>query len=203
MKLSEEVFTKALNKGIISLYEEELIEKLRNLNYCGLPLSIILLCKEFCNGECYRMSMNISRAMEHFTLVHGDVNFLPLNNEYPNHSWVEKDGFVYDTSNGFKWNKDLYYLLFEPKIREVYNEESVKDYKDYKEVLKHADDIEDMTSMKLIIQYIEFLETENPTLNYKRLQQEIDIWREKNSVFDRLPDKVIRQYKKSLMNTNK
>ena len=44
--------------------------------------------------------------MNHFHLVHGDINCIEKNDEYPNHSWVEKDGFVYDTTDGFKWEKN-------------------------------------------------------------------------------------------------
>ena len=117
MKIPQEVMVNALQEGKILPYEEELISKLRNLTYRGFPLSIILFCKEFCRGECFSMSMNLSRAMEHFTLVHGDVNFIVLDEKDPNHSWVEKDGFVYDTTDGFRWDKDLYYELFQPVVR--------------------------------------------------------------------------------------
>mgnify|MGYP003297928216 CR=1 FL=1 len=131
MKIPQEVMVKALEERKILPYEEELVERLRGLTYRGFPLSIVLFCREFCRGECYSMSMNIYRGMDKFKLVHGDVNFIVLNDEYPNHSWVEKDGFVYDTTDGFRWDKDLYYELFQPVVREVYTEETVKDYEGY------------------------------------------------------------------------
>ena len=112
MRISEKRLIEALANKEILPYEEELIEKLRDLNYRGIPLSIVLLSKELCRGECYVMSMSISRGMDSFTLVHGDVNFLPLNDEYPNHSWVERDGYDYDTTDALRWDTKLYYKLF-------------------------------------------------------------------------------------------
>ena len=179
-------------------HEEELVERLRGLTYRGFPLSIVLFCREFCRGECYSMSMNISRGMDKFKLVHGDVNFIVLNDEYPNHSWVEKDGFVYDTTDGFRWDKDLYYELFQPVVREVYTEETVKDYGDYQRVLSHSHDEVDPLQLQLMIQYIELLETENPYVNSKFLQNEINIWREKHNITDRFSDEAMAEYKKIL-----
>lgn len=203
MKIPQEVMVNALQEGKILPYEEELISKLRNLTYRGFPLSIILFCKEFCRGECYSMSMNLSRAMEHFTLVHGDVNFIVLDEKDPNHSWVEKDGFVYDTTDGFRWDKDLYYELFQPVVREVYDENTVKDYSDYQRVLSHSDDEIELERLKLMIQYIELLESEQPYVNSEFLQKEIDLWREKNNITDRFSDEVMVQYKKILEDLKK
>lgn len=198
MKIENEVLSKALDEGLIQPYEEELVERLRSLSYKGFPLSVVLFCREFCRGECYSMSMNLSRAMDHFTLVHGDVNFISKEKDFPNHSWVERDGFVYDTTDGFKWDKKLYYELFQPEVKEVYDEESVKDYDDYQWVLSHADEEIEMERLKLMIQYIELLETENPYVNCEFLQREIDLWREKNGITDRYSDEVMMQYRKIL-----
>ena len=119
MKVPQDVMIKALKDGKVLPYEDELITKLRDLTYRGFPLSIVLFCREFCRGECYSMSMNLSRAMEHFTLVHGDVNFIVLDEKDPNHSWVEKDGFVYDTTDGFRWDK-IYIMNYSNPLFEKY-----------------------------------------------------------------------------------
>lgn len=203
MKIAQEVMQKALEEGKVLPYEEELVVRLRELNYRGLPLSIILFSREYCRGECYLMSMNISRAMDPFTLVHGDVNFIRENGEYPNHSWVEKDGFVYDTTDGFKWDKELYYSLFQPKVREVYDEISVRDYDDYQYVLSRAEEERDLTTQALMIQYMELLETENPYVNQIFLQNEIDVWRERNGVCEKFSDEVMMEYKKIMTDLQK
>lgn len=203
MKVPQDVMIKALKDGKVLPYEDELITKLRDLTYRGFPLSIVLFCREFCRGECYSMSMNLSRAMEHFTLVHGDVNFIVLDEKDPNHSWVEKDGFVYDTTDGFRWDKDLYYELFKPVVREIYDENTVKNYDDYQRVLSHSDEEIELERLKLMIQYIELLETEQPYVNSEFLQREIDLWREKNNISDRFSDEVMFQYKKILEDLKK
>lgn len=200
MEIPKEVIDDALDKGWILPYEEILVKRLRKLTYRGFPLSIVLFCREFCRGECYSMSMNLSRAMDYFTLVHGDVNFITVNGEYPNHSWLEKDGFVYDTTDGFRWDKGLYYSLFQPQVIEVYDKESVKDYSMYQQVLSHANEQIELIKLKLIIQYMEMLEQEAPSVNYRFLQREIDLWREQNGITDRFPDSTMQEYKRILIN---
>ena len=198
MRISEKQLIKALATKKILPYEEELIEKLRDINYRGIPLSIVLLSSELCRGECYTMSMNLSRAMDNFTLVHGDVNFLPLNDEYPNHSWVERNGFVYDTTDGLRWDKKLYYKLFRPVVREVYDENTVCTYDDYQYVLNRAKKDEDMTVLALMIQHIEDIESSSHYVNNKRLLSEINFWRERNGIIEKFPDEVMTELQKTI-----
>ena len=198
MRISEKRLIEALANKEILPYEEELIEKLRDLNYRGIPLSIVLLSKELCRGECYVMSMSISSRMDSFTLVLGDVNFLSLNDEYPNHSWVERDGFVYDTTDGLRWDKKLYYKLFRPVVREVYDENTVCTYDDYQYVLNRAKKDEDMTVLALMIQHIEDIESSNHYVNNKRLLSEINLWRERNGITEKFPDEVMTELQKTI-----
>ena len=200
MTIPEATINEALNKGWILHYEEDLIKRLRYLNYRGFPLSIVLFSREFCIGECYSMSMNLSRAMDSFKLIHGDVNFITGECDYPKHSWIEKDGYVYDTTDGLKWKKDLYYSLFEPNVIESYDEISIKDYYMYQQVLSHANEQIELVKLKLIIQYMEMLEQENPYVNYRLLQREIDLWREQNGITDRFSDETMEEYKRILVN---
>lgn len=200
MKIPDEVFIKAIREGKILPYEPELIEKLRTIHYKGFPLSILLLSKEICNGDCYTMSMNLSRAMERFTLIHGDVNCFDLNDEYPNHSWIEKDVFVYDTTFGLRWDKGLYYSLFKPKIREIYDENTVKYYQDYQKILRDADKKENPLSVQLVIQSLEVSEAKKPSVNQSMLQNEIDLWRQNNGIKDKFSDEHIQGFQKILTN---
>lgn len=200
MIVPEETINDALNKGWILPYEEDLIMRLRTLNYRGFPLAIVLLCREFCVGECYSMSMNLSRAMDSFQLIHGDVNFITTECDYPKHSWIEKDGYVYDTTDGFRWKKDLYYSLFEPKVIEIYDENSIRNYYMYQQVLSHAHEEMDFIKLKLVIQYMELLEQENPSVNHAFLQKEIDLWRNKNGVTELFSDETMQEYKRILTN---
>ena len=200
MKIPNETMLKLLKEEKILPYEDELIEILRDISFEGLPASVVLLFKDFCRGECYKMSMTLTRAMDSFKLVHGDVNFIVENGEYPNHSWVEKDGFVYDPTDRFKWDKDVYYQLFEPKVREVYDQDSVINYSYYQNfVNKPINNIHyDKETANLYVQYIELCEEEHPTVTSILLKNEIDTWRKGNNVTERYTDEVMQVFKKKM-----
>ena len=135
--------------------------------------------------------------MNHFHLVHGDINCIEKNDEYPNHSWVEKDGFVYDTTDGFKWEKNLYYELFKPIVYEVYDETSVQNYPFYQKVIKKKGKEIPLKNLALVTQYIEELENEKPGFNHDYFQRELKLWREKNNI-QLFPEEKMKEYKKAL-----
>ena len=62
-----------LQHGLIFPYDEELIQKLRNVYYGGIPASIILLSNAMSNGHCYDRALLMSRA---FLNDESDVNLL-------------------------------------------------------------------------------------------------------------------------------
>ena len=109
MALTEEELNDAFDKGLISYYEQELIDKLRTITFNGLPASVVVLSFPVRNGNCYATSVLLTKGMQSFKLVHGNVSEYPLNFNYPNHSWVEKDGYVYDPTDGCKYEKEFYY----------------------------------------------------------------------------------------------
>ena len=51
-----------LSHGLILPYDDELINKLRNVYYGGIPASIILLSNGMSNGHCYDRALLMSRA---------------------------------------------------------------------------------------------------------------------------------------------
>ena len=182
MKIEKELLIQAYKEHKIEPYEEELIDNLRKQTFNGIPITVLLFTNFLCKGECYVCSVNLSRGMDHFHLVHGDINCIKKNDEYPNHSWVEKDGFVYDTTDGFKWDKKLYYELFEPIVYEVYDENSAQNYPFYQSVIKKEGKEISLENLALVTQYIEELESENPGFNHYYLQRELKLWREKNNI---------------------
>lgn len=198
MHLDSDIIIKALNEGKLLLYEDELIKRLRDISFQGFPLSISVLSKIINNGSCYVTSVNLTRGMDYFYLVHGDVNFLDKNYDYPNHSWVEKDGFVYDPSDGFKWEKNLYYELFKPDVKCIYNEVTVKDYEFYQSVLNKKEEVLMMEYIAIILQYLEVIELENPSINQDLLLKEINLFRENNNISIRYSDEAIKEYRKIL-----
>lgn len=133
-----------LKNGLITPYDDELIEKLRKVYYGGIPASIILLSNGMTNGYCYDRALLMSRAFLEdegdVQLLYATINSFKLNSElinddplYADHCVVErttKDGrhLIYDTSSGFIYDKRLYWLIENPKVRKVNSKESIKKF---------------------------------------------------------------------------
>jgi len=131
-----------LQHGLIFPYDEELIQKLRNVYYGGIPASIILLSNVMSNGHCYDRALLMSRAFlndeDDVNLLYGDIDGLKLNPNfisdfphYADHCFVEritKDGrhLIYDTSCGFIFDKKIYWLMENPKLRHTNSKESIR-----------------------------------------------------------------------------
>ena len=133
-----------LSKGLILPYDDELIERLRKVYYGGVPASIILLSNGLSNGHCYDRALLMSRAFldtsDDVKLLYGDIDSLKLNPKfisdsphYADHCFVERiteDGreLIYDTSCGFVFDKKLYWLMENPKIRHVNDKDKIKTF---------------------------------------------------------------------------
>lgn len=139
---SKRLLLLGLKNNRIRCYDDELIMKLRNIYYGGLPASIILLTNGLSNGYCYDRALLMSQAFldsdDDVKLVYADVDSLKLNpkyiqNKYPNyadHCFVEritKEGkhLIYDTASGFVYDKKMYWLIEHPKIRHINDKESI------------------------------------------------------------------------------
>lgn len=141
---SDALLIEGLEKGLISLYDDKLIEKLRNIYYGGVPASIILLSDAMTNGYCYDRAFLLARAFldtdDDINLIYATVDSLRLNPEYicddslyADHCIVSrttKDGrcLIYDTSTGFVYDKEMYWLIENPKIRKIDNKESIRKF---------------------------------------------------------------------------
>lgn len=200
-------------KGLIHPYDSKTIERLRNVYYGGIPLSIILLSSQLCNGKCYDGATFISLGFgeDDFKIVYGDIDTLRLNPKfvdryrkandstwnYADHAWAErtdKDGtvWVYDTTLGLVVEKKLYYKMERPKIRHANGKdktiEFLKDQITYEpESSKYA--------LPLIIPNIE--KTANGALPWykEQLKQEIEMFKEKvgyDSICQEVQSDIIR-----------
>ncbi|MDO4283286.1 MAG: hypothetical protein Q4D02_06565 [Clostridia bacterium] len=131
---------KALARGEILTYEEELIQRLRHVYYGFLPASALLLIDDYCNGYCADRSMLITMGMDDFKLVRADVRSLAINygREHAYHSFVEHDGYVYDTSLGCKIKKEVYYKIENPRIRKIDTMKECMCFPEYRAIL-HTD----------------------------------------------------------------
>ena len=146
-----------LKNGLITPYDDQLIEKLRKVYYGGIPASVILLSDGMTNGHCYDRALLMSRAFlddeDDVRLLYADIDSLKLNPKfisdsplYADHCIVEritKDGkhLIYDTSAGFVYDKKLYWLMEHPKVRKVNNKESIIKFINEDEEI-HPEDVE-------------------------------------------------------------
>ena len=133
-----------LSNGLITPYDDELIEKLRNVYYGGIPASIILLSDGMTNGKCYDRALLISRAFldgdDDVQLLYATIDSIKLNPKYisdiplyADHCICEritKEGkhLIYDTSSGFVYDKKIYWLLENPSVRKINNKVSIKQF---------------------------------------------------------------------------
>ena len=195
MVIEKEIMQKHLQNGEIMPYEDELIERLRNLYYEGLPLSIVLHSNYFCLTWCHHMAFQLSRGMDNFKLIRGNINVYPEKAE-PNHSWVEKDGFVYDTTDGFKWKKEIYYKYFEAVPIEIYDKDNYMSFDFYQTELTRTKVKLDDINILLVLELIELLESEDPSINHYTLLEEINIFRKNRNLTKRLPKEIVEEYKR-------
>ena len=151
------LLTWGLINGLITPYDDNLIEKLRKVYYGGIPASVILLSNAMTNGRCYDRALLMSEALltedDDIQLLYADIDSLKLNPKYirksplyADHCIVERiteDGkhLIYDTSVGFVFDKKLYWLMEHPKVRKINNKESIIDFINEEEDI-HPEDVE-------------------------------------------------------------
>ena len=152
------IFKYGARTGGIQFYEEELIERLRSVYYGGIPASILLFIDPLTNGHCYDRSMLITMGMDDFTLVRGKISGLRLRygEEKAGHGWVESGDWVYDTSEGLKFKKSLYYAMESPQVTAIRTKQECLDYDEYQDIL-NADIEQDKYVLPVMMPMIEGL----------------------------------------------
>lgn len=105
--------------GQIVPFDEEFYERLSHTYICGLPISfhIKYLAPVLGQlGNCYDRSLYMFLALEESILVRADRKDLKLKfgEGYAGHGWVEIEEYVYDPTTQARYNKTLYYKIFEP-----------------------------------------------------------------------------------------
>lgn len=188
------------NKKIFP-YGDELIEKLRNIYYGGIPASIILLSDGMTNGYCYDRALLMSRAFideEKYdvNLLYATIDGLRLNPLYKrddnplayDHCIVEikeKNGkeYIIDTSAGFIYEKDLYWKIEHPKIRKINTKEAIIRFVKEDESIWPEDIERDKYALPAIIPNIESCygrpNEKYTMLGIEMLQKEIELFKKK------------------------
>jgi hypothetical protein len=188
-----------IKNGYIQFYDEELLEKLRNIYFGGLPASIVLLCDGMCNGYCYDRGYLLSQAFvdtdDEIELLYGDINSLKLNPAFFNDGPMyadycvlyrkTKDGreLIYDTSAGLIYDMDYYLKMENLKIRKKNSKESIKRLMEL-EAYYHPEDPEEgkyITPMLFpIFELLYGKDTEMYTrLGGNLLKREIELYKQK------------------------
>ena len=186
MEKSNQSLFQLFQLGLIEPYEDELIVRLRDKYYEGLPISVILNSRYCCNSWCHHMALQLTRGMDYFRIVRGNVNCYQVDGTC-NHSWIEKDGWVYDTTFGFKWKRDIYYDRFDAAPIEIYDENNYLENEFYRDEFKKCEDYIN-SDICVLLDVIEEMATVKPSVNDVRLMEEIRLFKEKKN----LEDKFIR-----------
>ena len=195
-----------LNKGLIKLYTEdqEIMDRFRNTYYGGVPLSIMLLCLNWTCGKCYDKALILASAFhdcEDVCMVDADIQGISLNlanledfkkqlgylpEHYGNHCFVgvrDKSGitWVYDTTNGYVIEKNLYYKIEKPIITKINDKNSILNNPEYQDMLEQNLE-HDKYALSIIMPNIEAMlqrAKENNELYSEELEHEINIFKEK------------------------
>lgn len=161
-----------IENGLVQLYDDELLDRLRKVYYGSVPATILLLHRGMANGHCYDRAALVTLGFgdDDFRLVYADVNNIKLNPEYidlyrgvddgyADHCFAERvreDGtvWVYDTSSGFVFDRDLYYELENPVIRHTNDRKSTLEFLD-NDFYRNADIERDKYALPLILPNLE------------------------------------------------
>jgi len=200
-----------LKNDLIGLYSDELIEKLRHIYYGGIPASIILLSNCLTNGMCYYRAILLSKAFldteDDIKLLYVTVDSLRLNPSYIkektssldcDHCIIEritKDGksIIYDTSSGFVYDKKMYWLIQNPKIRHVKDKETIKKF------VEQEKDVNDEYITPLIFPFLEMnfgsCSEMYSMKGLELLQREINYYKDKIK-YDKIVERINSDIKK-------
>ena len=187
------VFRYGFATGKIHPYELSTIEKLRDVYYGGISASVLLLYNRLCQGHCYDRALLMSMAFDddEFRLVDADIDGITLNpryvddrrydEHYGNHCFLErvtKDGkvWVYDTTEGLVFDKDLYYYLENPKITKINDKKTTQEFVEYRDI-KNAEISRDKYAAFITLPLIEDGAKNNNHFYSEALLREIEIYK--------------------------
>lgn len=142
--------------GLIHPYEEETLEKLKEIYYGPIPASMIIKAVNMANHHCYDRALLLCFAFtdDKYEMVDADIDEITLhpaivdeyrnsNDEhYGNHCFIireKQDGsrWIYDTTDGLVYDEKLYFKIQSPKITKVNSKEEVINFIEYQDILEN------------------------------------------------------------------
>lgn len=120
---------KKQDNGTVKPFDQEFYKKLSGMYYNGIPVYYYLIRINI--GKCYDCSAILGLALGDCKICRGNLRKAPTRSgNYFGHGWVEKDGFVYDTTWQIIADKHTYYKLF--GASQVYARDSKEFFEDCK-----------------------------------------------------------------------
>lgn len=182
--------------GLVHRYDDELVERLRNVYYGGIPASVMLLSRLLCANRCYDRSILITLGFGDddfnvITLCTDGIRLKPeyidSNRKYPSvdygkHSVAERimgDGsrWIYDTTYGVVYEKSLYFLIENPTVKKINSKQDTLEYPEYQDI-QNADIERDKYTLPLMLPLIEDI-SKTEGLYSEELKREIQLLKER------------------------
>lgn len=136
-------------------YDKETIEAMYSVRFAGMPLSFLLLDGRKTDTYCHFCASLLALTIPGAKRVEGKQVVI----DGSEHSWVEVDDVVYDTSKLSMWQKDAYYDRYGVLSADVVSDEDVH---------KQADTyLNDEGYVEAQVAWIQELEENVDTMMYK------------------------------------
>ena len=138
-------FTKFAKKALFHKkakpFNNDFYDSLKTI-YINEPFGIALRGQET-SGKCYYYALLLTRCMEDSTLIIGSLNKLnsSRNDDYLDvfeHSWVEKDNLVYDTTSKLIFDKEYYYKIYDASVKKEIHYSDLLDSNTFKKLLENS-----------------------------------------------------------------
>ena len=131
-------------EGKITSFDDEIYEKMKGTIIACFPVSFHIKHSNhmFSLGTCYDRSLYMFLALDDAILVRGNNKDLEYNygKGHGGHGWVEIGDYVYDPSIMAKFEKDVYYKLYEcSDVKKVDKETYLKEHKDFVDLVSSRD----------------------------------------------------------------
>lgn len=134
---ADALLNEGIKKGKIVPFDDDFYNKLKGTIIYGLPVSMRIkyLRPSLSPGNCYDRSLYMFLCFDDAVLVRADLKDLELKygKEDAGHGWIEIGNYVYDPTMLMRFDKDLYYKIYQPTNIDKTTKEDFYSQKDSKE----------------------------------------------------------------------